>query len=113
MLTNREQKDCNMDTKLIVGNCADVDTECLVIFAVDRGEKQHEPHLLHHDAALEKATAELLSTGEVTSRPFEAVIVHHPPGLKARRLLVVNGGKASKFGARELRKAGGAAVRFL
>jgi leucyl aminopeptidase len=103
-----------MDTKLIVGNCAEVDTECLVLFAVDRGEKEkNDPRLLHRDAALEKATAELLSTGEVTSKPFEAVMVHHPPGLKARRLLVVNAGKAGKFSPRELRKAAGAAVRFL
>ena len=103
-----------MEAKLIVGNPAGVETECLVVFAVDHGEKQkNDPRLLNQDAALEKAAAELLSTAEVTSKPFEAVMVHHPQGLKAKRLLVVNGGKAKKFNGRELRKAAGTAVRFL
>ncbi|HLJ30657.1 MAG TPA: leucyl aminopeptidase [Candidatus Angelobacter sp.] len=103
-----------MDAKLIAGNCADVETECLVVMAVDQGEKQkNEPRLAHRDAALEKAAAELLSTGEVTSKAFEAVMVHHPQGLKAKRLLVINAGKAKKFNADALRKAAGTAVRFL
>src|SRR5579864_1876518 len=103
-----------MDAKLIVGNCAEVETECLVVIAVDHGEKQkNDPRLLNRDPALHKAAADLLSTGEVTSRAFEAVMVHHPQGLKAKRLLVVNAGKAKKFNAGELRKAAGAAVRYL
>ena len=103
-----------MDTKLITGNPAEVDTECLVVIALDHGEKQKtEPRLAIRDAALEKATAELLATGEVTSKTFEGVVVHRPQGLKAKRLLVVNGGKAKSFNQRELRKAAGSAVRFL
>lgn len=103
-----------MDTRLIAGNSAEVDTECLVVMAVDHGEKQkNDPRLLNRDAALEKAAAELLSTGEVTSRALETVLIHHPQGLKAKRLLVINAGKARKFGTRELRKAAGTAVRFL
>jgi leucyl aminopeptidase len=103
-----------MDTKLIVGNPADVETECLVVIALDHGEKQkNEPRLATRDTALEKAAADLLSGGEITSRPLEAVILHHPQGLRAKRLLVVNAGKAKNFNSRELRKAAGAAVRFL
>jgi leucyl aminopeptidase len=103
-----------MDTKLVVGSPAEVETECLVVIALDHGEKQkNEPRLAMRDAALEKATAELLSTGEVTSKTFEGVIVHRPQGLKAKRLLVINAGKAKNFNQRELRKAAGSAVRFL
>lgn len=103
-----------MDIKLIVGNPAEVETECLVVVAVDHGDKQKsDARLTNRDAALEKAAAELLSGGEVTSKPFEAALMHHPQGLKARRLLVINGGKAKNFGQSELRKAAGAALRFL
>src|SRR5215468_4380354 len=103
-----------MDTRLIIGSAADVDTECLVVVAVDHGEKQkNDAKLANRDTALERAAAELLSSGEVTSKPFEAALVHHPQGLKAKRLLVINGGKAKNFGPTEVRKAAGTALRFL
>src|SRR5215510_8030407 len=103
-----------MDTKIIIGSAADVDTECLVVVAVDHGEKQNnDAKLAHRDTALERAATELLSSGEVTSRPFESALVHHSQGLKAKRLLVINGGKAKNFGASEVRKTAGTALRFL
>ena len=103
-----------MNTRLIIGTCAEVETECLVAIAVDQGDKQrNEPRLLNHDAALEKAAAELISTGEITSKPFEIALLHRPQGLKAKRLLVVNGGKTKTLDSSTLRKAAGAAIRFL
>ncbi|HEY6251135.1 MAG TPA: leucyl aminopeptidase [Candidatus Angelobacter sp.] len=103
-----------METKLIAGNAADVESECLVVVALDHGEKQkNEARLAHRDVALEKTTAELLATGEVTSKQFEAVLVHRPQDLKAKRLLVVNAGKAKNFNATNLRRAAGTALRFL
>ena len=103
-----------MDTRLIIGSAADVDTECLVVVAVDHGEKQkNDAKLANRDTALERAAAELLSSGEVTSKPFEAALVHHPQGLKAKRLLVINAGRAKNFGPTEVRKAAGTALRFL
>src|SRR5215471_13346935 len=104
-----------MQTKLIVSSPADVETECLVVFALDHGEKQaNDLRLANRDTALEKAAAELLSSGELTTKkPFEAAMIHHPQGLKAKRLLVINAGKAKRFSPAELRKAAGSAVRFL
>ena len=103
-----------MDTKLIVGNSADVETECLVVFAVDHGEKQkNEPRLSLKDAAAEGAVTELFLSGEVTGKLFEAAMLHRPQKLKAKRLLVVGGGKARNFSHTEARKAAGVAVRFL
>src|SRR5215471_7691163 len=103
-----------METKLIVSSPSDVETECLVVFALDHGQKQqNDARLTSRDAALERAAAELLASGEVTSKTFEAAMVHHPQGLRAKRLLVVNAGKAKTFAALELRKAAGTAVRFL
>jgi len=103
-----------MDTRLIAANFAEVETECLVAIALDHGAKQkNEPSLTVKDAALEKAIAELVSSGEVTGKAFEAVVLHRPQGLKAKRLLVIGAGKAKNFSHVELRKAAGTALRTL
>src|SRR6266852_9423563 len=103
-----------MDTRLIVANIAEVETECLVVVALDHGDKQKpDPRLAHGEPALEKAAAEVIASGEVTGKAMESVLVHRPQGLKARRLLIVGGGKAKAFSPAEVRKAAGSAVRFL
>ena len=103
-----------MDIRLIASSLAEVATECLTVFALDHGDKQKSaPRLAGKDAAVEKAAAELLSSGEITGKASETVLLHNPQGLKARRLLVVGAGKAAGFNHVELRKAAGTALRYL
>jgi leucyl aminopeptidase len=123
-----------MDTRLIAANPADVETECLVVFALDHANKEHankdhanrdyankdhaakdkpEPRLSLKDATLEKAVAELVASGEVTGKAFDTVLLHRPQGLKAKRLMVVGAGKAKTFTHAEVRKAAGSAIRAL
>jgi len=103
-----------MDTKLVIGNLSEVETECLVVIALDHGEKQENVgRLATKDTAIEKAATELISSGEITGKAFETVLLHHPAGMKAKRLLVVGGGKAKTFTSAEVRKAAGTAVRYL
>ena len=107
-----------MDIKLVVGSPSAIETECLVAIILDHGEKQQNaPKLtsLEQDAALDKAVAELVASGEgeVTGKAFETVLLHNPAGFKAKRLLVVGGGKAPSFTPFELRRVAGTAVRFL
>jgi leucyl aminopeptidase len=103
-----------MDTRLIAANFAEVDTECLVAIALDHGTNQkNEPRLAVRDSAVEKAVAELISSGELTGKAYESVMLHRPQGLKARRLLMIGGGKVGNFGHIELRKAAGTALRTL
>jgi leucyl aminopeptidase len=103
-----------MDTRLIAQNPAEVETECLVAFALDHGTKEKsEPRLTVKDAALEKAVADLVAGGEVTGKAYETVLLHRPQGLKAKRLLVVGAGKGKTFSHAEARRAGGTALRFL
>src|SRR5215467_5232345 len=131
-----------MDTRLIAANPAEVDTECLVVFALDHSAKSQgsnspggdsknqggdgknlggdsknkdkpEPRLAVKDAALEKAVADLVSSGEITGKAFETAMLHRPQGLNAKRLLVVGAGKAKSFSHAEARKAAGSAVRAL
>jgi leucyl aminopeptidase len=103
-----------MNTNLSFSPPAQLDTECLVVAVLDHGEKDKpDARLASADTALQNAAAELISSGEVTGKIFETVLLHRPPGLKAKRLLLVGGGKAANFSAYELRKLAGAAVRFL
>jgi leucyl aminopeptidase len=55
----------------------------------------------------------VIASGEVAAQLFETTLVHHPAKLKAKRLLLLGGGKAKSFGVSELRKLAGTAVRFL
>jgi leucyl aminopeptidase len=56
---------------------------------------------------------ELYRSGEFNGKALEMAMLHRPPGMKARRLLVVGVGKSDKFSPDELRKAAGAALRHL
>jgi leucyl aminopeptidase len=60
-----------------------------------------------------EAAKDVIASGEVTGKSFETTLLHRPAGLKAKRLLLVGGGKAKNFSAAELRKLAGAAVRTL
>ncbi|MGE5324881.1 MAG: leucyl aminopeptidase [Actinomycetota bacterium] len=103
-----------MDIRLIVSSLAEIEAECLAVFVRDDGDKQKPlPRLAGKDAAVEKAMAELISTGEITGKALETVLLHHPQGLKAKRLLAVGVGKGAGFTHVELRKAAGTALRFL
>jgi leucyl aminopeptidase len=55
----------------------------------------------------------LISAGDISGKIFELSWIHKPAGLKAKRLLLIGGGKAKNFSASELRKVAGAAVRAL
>src|SRR5271157_1412113 len=97
-----------------------IETECLVVPVLDasaaasNGEKpKPAPQLQTDDKAVLDAAADLIASGEVTGKLLETALLHKPQGLKARRLLLVGGGKAKSFSSYELRKLAGAAVRNL
>jgi len=91
-----------------------LETECLVAVVLDRGEKdKSEPLVSCADKAVQQAASDLISAGDLTGKTFEISWLHRPAGLKAKRLLLIGGGKAKKFTSSELRKAAGAAVRAL
>jgi len=103
-----------MKTTLSFSRPSEVETECLAVVIVDQGEKDKPaPTLLTTDEALKNAAAELTASGEVSGKIFETVLIHRPQGIKAKRLLLVGGGKAKNFSGHELRKLAGTAVRFL
>src|ERR1700687_4408141 len=113
-----------MNTNLSSSVPSQLETECLVVVVLDRSEKdQNEKDqskkdkpavtLESSDAAVREAAKDVVSSGEVTGKTFEITLLHRPAGLKAKRLLLLGGGKAKTFSAAELRKLAGAAVRTL
>jgi leucyl aminopeptidase len=82
---------------------------------LDHGDNKDKPEarVTTNDKALQDSAAELISSGEVSGKIFETVMLHRPQGIKAKRLLFIGAGKAKNFSAFELRKLAGTAVRFL
>ncbi len=103
-----------MKTTLSLSSAAQVETECLALVVLDRGEKDKtEAFVSTSDKSVQQVAVELLSAGDVSGKLFEVTWLHKPAGLKAKRLLLIGGGKAKNFSTSELRKVAGAAVRAL
>ncbi len=108
-----------MNTKLSSSVPSQLETECLVVVVLDnskedRSEKDKPaPTVECADAAVREAAKDVIASGELTGKAFETTLLHRPTGLKAKRLLLIGGGKAKNFSAAELRKLAGAAVRTL
>jgi len=108
-----------MNTNLSSSAPSQLETECLVVVTLDHSEKDHgekdKPAAAVEcaDAAVRAAAKDVIASGEVTAKLFETTLLHRPAGLKAKRLLLVGGGKAKNFSAAELRKLAGTAVRTL
>jgi len=104
-----------MKTHLTLTTPAQVETECLVVVALDRASNKDKPEVSVEttDAAIKNAAAEVIANGEVSGKTFETTLIHHPAGMKAKRLFLLGGGKAKTFSAFDLRRLAGAAVRTL
>ena len=103
-----------MKTNLSFATPAEVETDCLVVTVLDRGDKDKPQATVEtSDAAVREAAAEVIASGEITGKAFETALLHHPAKLKAKRLLLLGGGKAKTFSAFDLRRLAGAAVRTL
>jgi leucyl aminopeptidase len=108
-----------MKTILSLAIPAEVDTECLAVVVLDRSEKDRgakdkpEVTVASGDGAVSAAVADVIASGEVSGKLFEATLLHRPAKVKAKRLLLLGGGKVKDFTSSELRKLAGVAVRFL
>ena len=103
-----------MKTTLSLSSPALLETECLVAVVLDRGEKDKmDAFVSASDNAVLQAASAVIASGDVAAKMFETIWLHAPSGLKAKRLLLVGGGKSKAFSTAELRKLAGAAVRAL
>ena len=103
-----------MKVDLVIKSAAEVETECLVVAVVDKGEKDKSTgSLLTSEKPLHDAAEELISSGELSGKPLELAMLYRPAGVKAKRVLLVGGGKETKFNPNDLRKIAGAATRHV
>src|SRR5690349_18176657 len=105
-----------MKSHLSLVHPAEVETDCLAVVLLDRSEKNNDAKAATvetADNAVKLAAAEVIASGEISGKSFESSLLHHPPKLRAKRLLLLGGGKAKSFNASELRRLAGAAVRLL
>ena len=103
-----------MKTILSLSAPTEVETECLAVVVLDHGSKDKpEATVETSDNAIRQASAEVIASGEVSGKTFETNILHHPAKVKAKRLLLIGGGKAKDFTSSDLRRLAGAAVRSL
>ena len=111
-----------MKINLVLSAPAEIETECLVAIVLDRAEARAEastaknkpaPYVAANNKAVQEAAAEVIASGETTGKNLESTLLHRPAKLKAKRLLLLGGGKAKKFSAVDLRKIAGAAVSSL
>ncbi len=93
---------------------AQVETEALAVIALSGGDKDNStPEFQISSPAVQQAVADLVMSKEITGKFLETALLHRPQGLKAKRLLLLGGGKGKSFSNHEVRKLGGAAARFL
>jgi leucyl aminopeptidase len=91
-----------------------VETECLVAVILDQGDKnKSSAAVASGDVPVRDAVKEVIASLEVTGKMFETTLLHRPSGLKAKRLLLVGGGKAKNFSSADLRKLSGTAARTM
>jgi leucyl aminopeptidase len=106
-----------MKTTVIHANAVDVQTECLVAIVLDQNtdkSKDGKPQpKIAAEPSITEAVNEALNSGDITGKAFETTLLHAPKGLKAKRLLIIGGGKAQKFIADDVRRLAGAAARFV
>jgi leucyl aminopeptidase len=106
-----------MRTDLSFSPLAQIESELLAVTAIDtqtaKGpDAKPQPVLLTSDEAVRSAAAAVLSSGEFKAGSNEALLLHAPAGLKARRLLIVGLGKKAKATVHAVRNAAGTAVRY-
>jgi leucyl aminopeptidase len=103
-----------MNINLSLSSPSQVETDCLVAVVLDQGDKDKPAATIAcSNAAVRDAAKDVIASPEVTGKAFETTLIHRPAGLKAKRLLLLGGGKTKSFSAAELRKLAGAAVRTL
>jgi leucyl aminopeptidase len=91
-----------METKLLYQPLSEVEADAVAVLLFEDGDTI---------PAVKTWLDEMRTSGEFAAKPGETATLHHPQGLKAKRLIAVGGGKKEKFTAASLRKAVGSVVR--
>ncbi len=105
-----------MEIQVLKQPFGDLEAGAVAVIAFERGAGETA---LEGESAVsaDKATggwiADLFESGELSGKLLESAILARPAGMKAKRLVVIGGGKREQFTASTLRKIAGALVRLL
>ena len=91
---------------------AALETEALVAYVFEETDPV-QGRVAEIDRSAGGLLRRLAKSGELTGKMLEFTLVHAPAGLKAARLLLIGAGKREQFNSAVLRKAAGAALRYL
>ncbi|MFB3778695.1 MAG: leucyl aminopeptidase [Bryobacteraceae bacterium] len=94
-----------MDTRLLTLPLNQIEADAVAVLSFEEEEGA--------SGVPSELVQDFYKSGEFKGKSLETVLLHRPAGLKAGKLLIVGGGKWSKFDAAGLRKASGAALRLL
>jgi leucyl aminopeptidase len=101
-----------MKAKFIPGAPDAIDSDALAIILFEAPGDGDSP-AGEYDARTGGLISDLYAAEEFTGKALETALIHRPAGFKARRLLLVGGGKRQDFSLARLRQAAGVAVRAL
>jgi leucyl aminopeptidase len=101
-----------MEVRAEFGKFYDVEADALVV-TVYEGEKADEGALKELDERTGGVLSEILGSDEMRGKQGDMVYLYRPGNIRARRLLLVGGGKREDFSFDTVRKVSGSAARFL
>jgi leucyl aminopeptidase len=103
-----------MDVILLNLDLANVEADALAVIAFERPEGVTSisgDSAAIADAATGGWISEIYATGEFTGKLLDQAVLPRPARLKAKRLIVIGGGKQDKFTSAEMRKVAAAVLR--
>jgi leucyl aminopeptidase len=101
------RKNNEMETKLLYQSLAQVEADAVAVVLF---EEESAPSELKF---VSPWIDELKTSGEFAGKSGELATLHQPQGIKAKRLVLVGGGKKAKFDSAALRRAAGLTARTL
>jgi len=106
-----------MEIKSIQNPLASCDSELLAVIVLDHNTSKEvnapaDVRATTADPEVHSIVTKAGSAGDVSSHFMECTLIHSPTGLAAKRLLLIGGGKSSRFDSDAMRKSAGTAVRF-
>jgi leucyl aminopeptidase len=91
-----------MKYSIRVGSAHTVTADCLVLVIWNKGDLNNEARAV--DGASARSLSKLLRAGDFDGKLGDSLVIHNPVGVRAKRLLLVGGGEAKKFTAKNAAK---------
>ncbi|MFN0088080.1 MAG: leucyl aminopeptidase [Blastocatellia bacterium] len=98
--------------RAIAGRFDEIEGDALVVMVFE-GEAPDAGVIGELNRQTQGVIASLIEAGEFTGKSGESAYIHHPAGLRARRLLLLGAGKEAEFTSETLRRLAGTATRTL